>query len=562
VIFRAYLRASALTLISMVCLTVATSFASNAIYTTDKTGTEVNQNIYGLASDVYLSGGPQNQHHSGLADGTYFFQVTDPSGKVLLSTDNAVCRQLQVVNGAVAGAVGPCPHQNGIFNPANGALPVQLAPYSATPNQGLEYKAWLIAQTASTSISKTDPRVINFKQKDSDTDNFKVQSGTVAQGSCQPSGSLSTLVSGTNVVAYVPKGSWSFNGVFLGIGVTNVEGSSVTPTLVPTPSTVNSCASNAASGQTVCTANTADVYLLNGTSLSSTLTSGATGTVGFSGGICANCGVTIDATHNKALLSVSVGGAPGFQFLNLGTSSFETAFASPSGMISEAVLLDPIHNMLMSAAENNNYEAVNVSNSLVPSFFENPIPGVAGEFDSSGEDCSTGISLAGVEFARPSQVLVADMTQGTFTPGSPGSWSAAYQLQNLSESVLFSGATGVAVAPGTHTGLLATEFGGTNLTAIALPVSSGSGTPAIADWVSCTVGGGFAYGRDPHPINAYQSPNSGHAIGVLANNNATMLAVIDLSQMLDTTVVPRTAGGHGCAAGTLPAGVVSFISVP
>src|SRR5438552_3608477 len=77
-----------------------------AIFTTDKAGTVVNQNIYGLSTDVYLSGGPQNDHPPGLPDGTYYFQVTDSSGNTLLSTDNAVCRQLKVVGGVVSGSTG------------------------------------------------------------------------------------------------------------------------------------------------------------------------------------------------------------------------------------------------------------------------------------------------------------------------------------------------------------------------------------------------------------------------------------------------------------------------
>jgi len=32
--------------------------------------------------------------------------------------------------------------------------------------------------------------------------------------------------------------------------------------------------------------------------------------------------------------------------------------------------------------------------------------------------------------------------------------------------------------------------------------------------------------------------------------------------MLNPAFVPRTVGGHGCAAGTLPATVVSFVAVP
>jgi len=52
------------------------------------------------------------------------------------------------------------------------------------------------------------------------------------------------------------------------------------------------------------------------------------------------------------------------------------------------------------------------------------------------------------------------------------------------------------------------------------------------------------------------------AIALLANGGASELAVVDLTQMLNTTTVPRTLAGHGCASGTLPATVVSFITVP
>ena len=105
------------------------------------------------------------------------------------------------------------------------------------------------------------------------------------------------------------------------------------------------------------------------------------------------------------------------------------------------------------------------------------------------------------------------------------------------------------------------EFGGNAVTAIALPTTSGSGTPAIADWVSCAIPG-FNNGNDPHTVTAYQSPNTSDAIALLGNGGATELAVVDLTMMLNTTIVPRTVAGHGCASGTLPSTVVSFITVP
>ncbi len=91
-------------------------------------------------------------------------------------------------------------------------------------------------------------------------------------GSCLPSSSIGVSVAGTNVVAYFPKGAWD-NGT-TGVSAVNIEGTSITPKLISTPNAVNSCASNPITGKTVCASNKTDVYLLTGTTLSTTLTSG------------------------------------------------------------------------------------------------------------------------------------------------------------------------------------------------------------------------------------------------------------------------------------------------
>jgi hypothetical protein len=151
---------------------------TGAIFTTLGDGTHVNHNIFDKCDEVYLNGGPQNENGAGLPVGTYYFQVTTPAGD-LLSTDNAECRQVIVTEnsngkGVISGATGPaCKHADGVFNPANGSTPVQLFPFSATPNPGGEYKVWLIAQTANTSIDQDDPKVIHFNNSDTKTDNFK-----------------------------------------------------------------------------------------------------------------------------------------------------------------------------------------------------------------------------------------------------------------------------------------------------------------------------------------------------------------------------------------------------
>ena len=111
------------------------------------------------------------------------------------------------------------------------------------------------------------------------------------------------------------------------------------------------------------------------------------------------------------------------------------------------------------------------------------------------------------------------------------------------------------------------EFGGDKITALALPTTSGSGTPAIQDWVTCSLGQTpdnilWGQGDDPHPVSAYQSPSTGDAIGLLASKGNMWLARIDLTKLLNPAVVPRTTGTHVCSAGTLPPAVLSFIAVP
>lgn len=118
-----------------------------AIFTTLPDGSEVNYNIYAAKEDVYLDGGPgigAPQDAAGLDDGTYVFQITDPSGKTLLSQDAGRCRQFDVLDGIIVGVVAQpdgCEHLTGL-DVDHGAVTVQMMPYADTPNNGGEYKAW------------------------------------------------------------------------------------------------------------------------------------------------------------------------------------------------------------------------------------------------------------------------------------------------------------------------------------------------------------------------------------------------------------------------------------
>jgi hypothetical protein len=158
---------------------------SGATFTTTPDGSVVNENVwYESKLEVYLDGGPgpnAPQTAAGLPDGMYVFQVTDPSGKILLSEDPAKCRVVEVVDGVIVGLVEaedlnltegytitlkgnkeesfPCHIQDepdGVAGPSGRhdtntdidhgppAIVVQLMPFFDTPNPGGVYKAWMI----------------------------------------------------------------------------------------------------------------------------------------------------------------------------------------------------------------------------------------------------------------------------------------------------------------------------------------------------------------------------------------------------------------------------------
>jgi hypothetical protein len=152
---------------------------SGAIFTTDVTGLFVNGNVYGDDDDVYLNGGPKPNAPctaAGLPIGNYYFQVTDPSGKVLLSTDDVTAREVVVNNGVIVGPASP--FSNHFFRAGQcSSQTVQLCPFDPSPNAGEEYKVWM------TKVDDYNNAGGFFVPSKSKTDNFKVTAYT--QG-CEP----------------------------------------------------------------------------------------------------------------------------------------------------------------------------------------------------------------------------------------------------------------------------------------------------------------------------------------------------------------------------------------
>jgi len=151
---------------------------TGAIFTTDVNSTFVNANVYENKGDVYLNGGPRPNAPctaAGLPDGDYYFQVTDPSGKVLLSSDAVTERKVHVFGGLTVAYLGAT-HLTGVGK-CPGSITVQLFPFNTTPNQGNEYKAWMTkVEDYDSTQTLGSFGFINSKSK---TDNFKVISSIV-----------------------------------------------------------------------------------------------------------------------------------------------------------------------------------------------------------------------------------------------------------------------------------------------------------------------------------------------------------------------------------------------
>ena len=79
---------------------IALANLTGSIHTSTQDGITVNANVqYESKLEVYLTGGPPPNAPpgaAGLPEGDYYFQVTDPSGQDLLSTDHISCRKVSV----------------------------------------------------------------------------------------------------------------------------------------------------------------------------------------------------------------------------------------------------------------------------------------------------------------------------------------------------------------------------------------------------------------------------------------------------------------------------------
>ena len=395
----------------------------------------------------------------------------------------------------------------------------------------------------------------------SDCSTLAVTASTPSLASCVPTSSIAVTV-GTNVMAYVPYGYWE--GGVAGLAAVAIEGSSAgTSKKIATTGIVNSCAANSAAtpAQVICTENNTNVDIITGTTLTSTLTSGANIEAGFSGGNCYNCGVAIDAANSRAVIAMGLsgGGGSGVQALNLANNTFDAGFPLLH-YVSEDISIDPTNKWVLSPAEDGVYDILTIDTTGGKYNLKEYGNYVGSELDSAAEDCTTGIALASIEFSD--QIYITDLSQSKFTAGSPGTWTAPGQTLNLSDGGYSAGTCGITSAPGTaHLAAVTGEFGGASYAILQLPSTSGpgKGTPNLADYAYVSAlpntpdGLLFSAGYDPHTITAYTSPNGTQKSYTLmvdyAKGYPSYVAQVDMKCVL---AAPRTggAGSHTVSPST------------
>ncbi len=148
---------------------VGTDPVTGAVWTSDPHGERVNGNLYTNARKVYLAGGPHKEGAAGLSDGIYYFQVTDPAGKTLLSTDDLSMRRFEAKYGYIYGIDGGN-HKWNDDDTAGYGIVVQLWPFTYTPNKGGTYKVWV----TKVEYFSEGQGCFGFIPAMSKTDNFKV----------------------------------------------------------------------------------------------------------------------------------------------------------------------------------------------------------------------------------------------------------------------------------------------------------------------------------------------------------------------------------------------------
>lgn len=407
-----------------------------------------------------------------------------------------------------------------------------------------------------------------------------------AVGTVTTSNGPGVLIDGTDVNLYVPYAS--DNSLRMGTALKVIESATTAPkTVVLKTGYSNSCAASPATGIAMCSGLFGSSYIIRPPANKvGAFKTGVKARIHFTGGDCANCGVAFDDAMGLAIISTSQGYLP----VALSPFQLQPIISTNGEAIAGNFGYDPVDHFILSP----NYQILNLKHfqSGTPHYqiikmsdgaaFDladnNAFFNSAGTCvttsggttqrdalpDSGAYDTTTGIAYG--TFRSPSDCVGAnavedialfDLTQATFDTGT-GTWATAgKQVQSLTEMTnLSNGLTGIAIVPGANLAIVTDRaeatVAGSGFGVLSLPTTSGSGIPAIQDWVQASMpndplGKPWTMPFMPNGLTAYASPNSGKGMGVIVNRTRTFAAVVDIAALL---AAPRQAGTAHTVSGS------------
>jgi hypothetical protein len=366
-------------------------------------------------------------------------------------------------------------------------------------------------------------------------------------------GSRTDAAESGTAIAYLPNAAWDITGSpsNKGIRVVPLEGSSTTKSKISTPGYVDSCAANSVTREVVCIDTSNVLYVINGTTATKYKTRGH-GDLSFSGGECTNCSVALDVVTNMAYVEEAVTANdttfPAIQGFDLNTKTFLTPFKLKNGS-TESLVVDPNNNLLLAANESEKYDIITLNPDTGAPLKEyyNQKEVDVGEYDSGGEDCTTGIVLGTDEFTG--DLFLANLATAVYHGKTWSDPQERFLNFPQFDTISTAGTTGLSVATGTHYAVLGGEFGGGTIGFIQLPATAELTGTGLRDFVIATLpndpkGIAFTFGEDPHSVTSYTSPNNGKAYAVVADwstGEPEYLAVIDIAAMM---AAPRVLGDY------------------
>ena len=397
-------------------------------------------------------------------------------------------------------------------------------------------------------------------------------------------------ISGTTVTVYVPLGSDSdaTHGA-VQVVVENGGGPLPGPSLIAT-NRVNSCTPSS-SGEIVCSGQGGSVNLIpagGGTPIILPLSAGAIPDINYAAGDCMGCGAMVDDLLSPPLGIISSG--LGFVPIDLSAGAVLNPIATSGVHADEAVAqdfgYDMAHHLILSAnytvdptagfaSTPAHFQIVNISDPANPVIYE--LLNDKTVLNNNGRTCTgnggttnsdmfpdttaldTSTDIAYVSFhtpsdcfsAPPNDIAMFDLSQATFTAGTPNTWTTPSMAIQPITGIAINGIDPISVEAVHHLALVGA--GDNNFGVLQLPSSSGTGTtPSISDWVNAEMpndpNGALWTGlTDPAGLATYVSPNTGKVMGVLMNNpkaagvftGPTFVAIVDMDDLLNPTVTTR-----------------------